>query len=80
MCAMIVYVVFTDSDQNFCRLFVPDEPTRRYFSIVPEMIFYATYILLELQFPAYLVVEDYHGGSEIIGLAVMVYEDYESMR
>ena len=73
--------ICTDAKDTFGGLFVQDERMRRAVAGFPEIVFLdATYKLLELHFPAYLIlVEDSNGSAEIAALAVLVTEDAESL-
>ena len=55
---------------------------KRTFQSYPEIIFVdATYKLLELQLPVYLIVcEDSNGSSEIVAMGILVTEDSESIK
>ena len=73
--------VYSDKDKNFKGLFFQDSQMRQAFEAYPELIFIdATYKLLELGLPTYLLLcEDSNGQSEIIGVC-LVSEDASSMK
>ena len=74
--------VYPDEDKNFKGLFFHDSQMKHAFEAYPELIFIdATYKLLELGLPTYLLLcEDSNGESEIIGVCLLVSEDASSMK
>ena len=74
--------VYPDEDKNFKGLFFHDSQMKQAFEAYPELIFInATYKLLELGLPTYLLLcEDSNGESEIIGVCLLVSEDASSMK
>lgn len=72
----------SDEERNFKGLFFQDESMLNTFHAYPEIIFIdATYKLLELGLPTYLMLcEDSNGQSEIIAVCLLVSEDAESMK
>ena len=73
--------VLSDNDNNFKGIFFQDEYMTRMFSSYPEIIFIdATYKLLDLCIPLYLMLaEDSNGNSSIICTCLLVSEDQESI-
>ena len=74
--------ICTDVEDNFCGLFIQDNGMRETFEAYPEIIFVdATYKLLDLQLPVYLLAcEDSNGASEIVGMGMLVAEEKESVK
>ena len=74
--------VYADDKKNFKGLFFQDVQMRDAFQAYPEIVFVdATYKLLELGVPTYLLLcEDSNGQSEIVGVYLLVCEDAESMK
>ena len=70
-----------DNNNNFKGIFFQDEDMRETFKAYPEIVFIdATYKLTELRLPLYLMlVEDSMGNSEVVGVALLVVEDHETM-
>lgn len=73
--------VYSDEGKNFKGLFFQDQEMKEAFKAYPELIcFDATYKLLELGFPVYLMLcEDSNGQSEIVSVCLLVTEDASSM-
>ena len=73
--------VCSDAEQNFIGLFMQDQDMRDVFNAYPEILFFdATYKLLELEIPFYvLAVEDSDGSTEIAGVCVLAVESRESL-
>ena len=73
---------YCDNEKNFLGLFFQDRQMKQAFDAYPEFICLdATYKLLELGFPVYLMVcEDANGQSEIIAVCLLASEDADSIR
>ena len=73
---------YCDEKKNFLGLFFQDRQMKQAFDAYPEFICLdATYKLLELGFPVYLMVcEDANGQSEIIAVCLLASEDADSIR
>ena len=74
--------LYTDESKNFKGLFFQDSQMKETFNAYPEIVFIdATYKLLELGVPTYLLLcEDSNGQSEIVGVSLLVTEDATSMK
>ena len=74
--------VYSDSEKNFKGIFFQDQQMKQAYSAYPEIIFVdATYKLLELALPVYLMLcEDSNGQSEVMAVCLLVCEDSESIR
>ena len=70
-----------DADKNLKGIFFQDPAMMEAFQAYPELVCIdATYKLLELRLPVYLMLcEDSNGLSEIIAVCLLVQEDAESM-
>ena len=68
---------YCDEEENFLGLFFQDQQMKQAFDAYPELICLdATYKLLELGFPVYLMVcENANGQSEIIAVCLLASED-----
>ena len=75
-------MVYSGERKNFKGLFFQDGQMKHVFQAYPEIIIIdATYKLLELGLPMYLLLsEDSKGQSEIIGVCLLVSEDAGSMK
>ena len=73
--------VYTDHERNFKGIFFQDQQMRECFKAYPELLCIdATYKLLELGIPVYLMlVEDSNGQSEIVAVCLLVSEDRDSL-
>ena len=73
--------VYSDEEKNFKGLFFQDQQMKHAFQAYPELVCIgATYKLLELGLPTYLMLcEDSNGQSEIIAVCLLVTEDASSM-
>ena len=73
---------YCDEEKNFLGLFFQDRQMKQAFDAYPEFICLdATYKLLELGFPVYLMAcEDANGQSEIIAVCLLASEDANSIR
>ena len=74
--------IFCDEKKNFKGIFFQDRQMLDAFHAYPEIVFIdATYKLLELGLPTYLMLcEDSNGQSEIIAVCLLATEDSESMK
>ena len=74
--------VLVDDNNALCGLFFQDQSVIDTFKSYPEIIFVdATYKLLELSLPVFLILcEDSNGCSEVVGVCLLVCEDLESMK
>ena len=75
-----IELLIKEGDQ-FQGIFIQDREMQQVFSAYPEILFIdATYKLLELRFPVYVVlVEDGNGQSEIAALFLLMEETEESI-
>ena len=73
--------IYSDKDKNFKGLFFQDQQMKEAFQAYPELVCIdATYKLLELGLPVYLMLcEDSNGQSEIVAVCLLVTEDANSM-
>ncbi len=73
--------IFSDSEKNLKGVFFQDQQMKECFEAYPELLCLdATYKLLELGLPVYLMLtEDSNGQSEIVAVCLLVTEDRESM-
>lgn len=73
--------VYSDEQKQFKGLFFQDSSMKQCFDSYPEIIFLdATYKLLEIGVPAYLLLcEDSNGMSEIVFVCLLVMEDQPSI-
>ena len=73
--------VCSDVEGNFIGLLLQDKDMQEVFNAYPEILFVdATYKLLELQLPLYiLAVEESNGLTEIVGVCVLAVETRESL-
>ncbi len=71
--------MYTDSERNLKG--VQDEQMKDAFKAYPELLCIdATYKLLELGLPVYIMVsEDSNGQSEIVAVCLLVLEDMDSV-
>lgn len=74
--------VLSDSESNFKGLFFQDKQMSETFQAYPELLLVdATYKLLNLKLPVYLVLcEDSNGQSEICAVCLLVSEDKDGMK
>jgi zinc finger SWIM domain-containing protein 3 len=74
--------VYSDDMKNFKGLFFQDKQMTESFKAYPELLCLdATYKLLDLRLPVYLMLcEDSNGASEIIAVCLLASEDIDSMR
>ena len=73
--------IYSDKDKNLKGLFFQDQQMKEAFQAYPELVCIdATYKLLELGLPVYLMLcEDSNGPSEIVAVCLLVTEDANSM-
>ena len=73
--------VYSDEEKNFKVLFFQDPEMKAAFEAYPEFVCIdATYKLLDLGLPTYLMlVEDSNGQSEIVAVRLLATEDANSM-
>lgn len=73
--------VYSDGDNNLKGIFFQDQQMKSAFKAYPELLCIdATYKLLELGLPVYILVcEDSNGQSEIVAACLLVAEDAESI-
>lgn len=73
--------VLADEDSTFMGLFFQDKQMMEAFNAYPELVCLdATYKLLDLRLPIYLMlVEDSNGLSEIVTVCILVSEDAKSI-
>ena len=73
--------VCSDAEKNFAGFFIQDDDMRKVFQAYPEIIFLdATYKLLEIQTPLYiLAAEDSDGSTEVCGVAILAVETKETI-
>lgn len=73
--------VYCDSERNLKSIFFPDQRMKDAFKAYPELLCLdATYKLLELGLPVYLMLcEDSNGQSEVVAVCLLVTEDGDSM-
>ncbi len=73
--------VYADEGQNLKGLFFQDQKMKAAFSAYPELLCMdATYKLLQLGFPLYLMLcEDSNGQSEVVAACLLVTEDADSV-
>ena len=73
--------IYSDSERNLKGIFFQDQQMLECFKAYPELLCIdATYKLLELGLPVYLMlVEDSNGQSEIVAVCMLVTEDRDSM-
>lgn len=74
--------ILSGEDQTFKGLFFQDKQMIKAFDAYPELLCLdATYKLLDLRLPIYLMlVEDSNGQSEIVSVCILVCEDVESIQ
>ena len=74
--------VYSDEQSNFQGLFFQDKIMKEVFKAYPELIFVdATYKLLNLGFPTFLILsEDSNGQSEISAVCLLASEDGDSIK
>lgn len=74
--------IYTDVDQNLKGIFFQDQQMKDAFKAYPELLCIdATYKLLELGLPVYIMVsEDSNGQSEIVAVCLLVSEDADSIK
>ena len=73
--------IFSDDNKQFKGLYFQDNSMKQCFHAYPEVVFLdATYKLLEIGIPIYLLLcEDSNGTSEIVFVCLLVKEDHESI-
>ena len=73
--------MYADSERNLKGIFFQDEQMKDAFKAYPELLCIdATYKLLELGLPVYIMVsEDSNGQSEIVAVCLLVLEDMDSV-
>lgn len=73
--------IYCDSEKNLKGIFFQDQQMKDAFKAYPELLCVdATYKLLELGLPVYLMLcEDSNGQSEIVAVCLLVTEDSDSM-
>ena len=74
--------VYADELQNFKGMLFQDEAMKNCFKSYPEIVFIdATYKLLDINTPVYVIlVEDSNGQSEIALICLLVCEDHDSIK
>ena len=80
LCVGASVEVYSDSEKNLKGIFFQDKQMLECFKAYPELLCIdATYKLLELGLPVYLMlVEDSNGQSEIVAVCMLVTEDRDS--
>ena len=73
--------VYCDGERNLKGIFFQDEQMKDTFKAYPKLLCVdATYKLLELGLPVYLMLcEDSNGQSEVVAVCLLVTEDSDSM-
>ena len=74
--------VHSDENKNLKGIFIQDKEMKDAFSAYPELLCTdATYKLLQLGFPLYLMLcEDSNGQSELVAACILVTEDFDSVK
>ena len=81
LCTGACVEILTSESNIFHGIFFQDHAMRHVFGVYPEILFVdATYKLLELRFPVYvLLVEDGNGQSEIAAVFLLLEETEMSL-